>query len=121
MKKLAIPTDGNQVSGHFGRCASFTIVEVEGEEVKDKKVIDNPGHEPGFLPRFLNEEHNVDVILTGGMGRRAKDIFDANNIEVVSGARGLIDDVITSYIKNNLEDKNNICEHDDHDHDDCKH
>ncbi len=121
MKKLAIPTDGNRVSAHFGRCTTFTIIAVEGEKIKSKKSIDNPGHEPGFLPRFLNEEHNVDVILAGGMGRRAKDIFDANNIQVVSGANGLIDDVVNLYIKNNLENKDNICDHDDHDHHDCDH
>ncbi|TDX51401.1 NifB/NifX family molybdenum-iron cluster-binding protein [Orenia marismortui] len=120
MKILAIPTEGDQVSAHFGRCSQFTIVKSEGGEIKAKEKIDNPGHEPGFLPRFLKQEHNVDVILAGGMGRRAKDIFDANNIEVVSGASGLIDDVINLYLKDSLDTEEDICEHDHDDHD-CDH
>ena len=48
--KIAISTDGGYVSAHFGRCPSFTIMEVEDSKLVGKEEIDNPGHHPGFLP-----------------------------------------------------------------------
>lgn len=41
------------VSHHFGRCPYFVIVDVEGEEVQQIQVIENPffaGHQPGMVP-----------------------------------------------------------------------
>ncbi|AGB41029.1 hypothetical protein Halha_1070 [Halobacteroides halobius DSM 5150] len=119
MQKLAIPTNGEQVASHFGRCPEFTIVEIEGDEIVKQQVIENPGHKPGFLPRFLNEK-GVDFILAGGMGRKAVNLFDENNIEVVTGATGEIDTVIKSYLANSLETEEDICDHDHDDHD-CDH
>ena len=124
MHKIAIPTNNGQVAGHFGRCPEFTLVEVEEDEIKEKKVIENPGHKPGFLPRFLNEK-GADCIIASGMGMKAKNIFDDNNIEVVTGAQGVIEDVIQSYIQDGLDTEENLCDHGedghnhDHGHGDC--
>ena len=53
--KIAIPTDNNMVSAHFGHCAQFTIYEIdEGQKkVESKKVIDNPAMNPDFYPDIL--------------------------------------------------------------------
>jgi len=64
--KIAISTDGDIVSAHFGRCPSFTIVNIEEGKVVNKDVVDNPGHQPGALPKFLHEK-GVDSIVAGGM------------------------------------------------------
>jgi predicted Fe-Mo cluster-binding NifX family protein len=118
MHKIAIPTDNGQVAGHFGRCPEFTLVEVEDGQIVEENVIENPGHKPGFLPRFLNEQ-GADCIIASGMGMKAKDIFDDNNIEVVTGAQGAIADVVKSYIQDRLDTEENLCDHgaDGHDHD----
>ncbi|MCK8827660.1 NifB/NifX family molybdenum-iron cluster-binding protein [Natroniella acetigena] len=117
MKKVAIPTDGGQVAGHFGRCPEFTIFDIDGGEIVNKEIIQNPGHKPGFLPKFLNGK-DVDAILAGGMGRRAVDLFDENNIEVVTGVTGDVEVGVKSYLADNLDTKDAICDHDDHD---CEH
>ncbi|MFZ6017802.1 MAG: NifB/NifX family molybdenum-iron cluster-binding protein [Nitrospirota bacterium] len=46
--RVAISTDGNFVSEHFGRCPSFTIIEFNDGQIIKKEVIQNPGHQPGF-------------------------------------------------------------------------
>ena len=52
--KVAISTDGNAVSAHFGRCPTFTLVEIDDSgNILSKESIDNPGHNPGFLPEFF--------------------------------------------------------------------
>ncbi|MBM7622699.1 NifB/NifX family molybdenum-iron cluster-binding protein [Sporohalobacter salinus] len=110
MKKIAVPTDGNNVAEHFGRCPEYTIVEIEGEKVNNKEVIDNPGHKPGFLPRYLNDQ-GVDIVLAGGMGRRAKDLFDENEIDAVTGVTGSVDEAIECYLAGDLDSEENICDH----------
>ena len=65
--RVAISTDGEYVSPHFGRCPSFTIVDIGKGKVVKREVVDNPGHSPGSIPQFLHER-GVEVIIAGGMG-----------------------------------------------------
>lgn len=106
--KIAISTDGDFVSQHFGRCPEFTIVEVEGDTLFKKEVIDNPGHHPGFLPQFL-AELGVSYIICGGMGQRAQGLFAEGGINAIVGISGKIDEVIYKLLKGELEGGENIC------------
>ena len=53
--------------------------------------IANPGHSPGFLPKYL-AERSIDTVIAGGMGPRAVDLFCQNGIDVVIGVHGPIAD-----------------------------
>lgn len=107
--KIAIATEGKRVSGHFGHCEGFTMYKVDDSKIVDSEFIPNPGHKPGFLPRFLKEKR-VDIIISGGMGGSAQQLFNDNGIEVVVGARGNCDDVIQSYLDGELKSTGSICE-----------
>lgn len=109
--KIAVAKEGNAVSGHFGYCEGFQVYDVENNEIKGDNFLPNPGHRPGFLPKFLGEK-NVNVIIAGGMGSTAQQLFGENNIEVVVGATGQVDDVIKTYIDGNLKSTGSVC----HDH-----
>lgn len=130
--KVAISTDGEYVSAHFGRCPSFTIVEIEGENILSKEVVANPGHQPAFLPQFLSER-GVGCIIAGGMGRRAEALFAEKNIQVLVGVSGRVDEVIEKLTSGKLEGgetlcrpgagrgygvEKNECDHPEHQHDD---
>jgi len=106
--KIAISTDGNTISAHFGRCPSFTIIEVEGDKVIGRETIDNPGHHPGFLPQFLNKK-GVSVIIAGGMGQRAEGLFDEVKIKVIVGISGNIDKVVEKLQNGTLEGGESLC------------
>ena len=110
MEKIAIPSDGENFAQHFGRCPEYTFYTIEDGEIKNKEIISNPGHEPGYLPRFLKEK-GVDCVIASGMGRRAQNLFDENGIDVVIGVQGNIDDKINSYLEDELEEGKNVCEH----------
>ncbi|MCK4352251.1 NifB/NifX family molybdenum-iron cluster-binding protein [candidate division WOR-3 bacterium] len=105
---IAISTDSNFVSQHFGRCPSFTIVKIEDGNLVSKKTIDNPGHHPGYLPQFL---HNMGVncIVAGGMGHRASGLFAEQGVEPIIGISGSIDEVIDKLVKGTLKGGENIC------------
>ncbi len=110
MKRIAISTDGDQVSPHFGRCSSYTIIEIENGQLLTQKVIDNPGHEPGFLPQFLSEK-GVNAIVAGGMGPRAQNLFQQVGIETILGVEGPIKTVIETFLTGTLAGGESTCTH----------
>lgn len=110
MNKIAVPSDGDQFAQHFGRCPEYTFFEVEEGEIKNKKTVPNPGHQPGFLPKFLSEQ-GVDCVICNGMGRKAQDLFAREGIEVVVGVSGDIAEKVKVYLDGELEEGENVCSH----------
>jgi predicted Fe-Mo cluster-binding NifX family protein len=106
--RVAISTDGEFVSAHFGRCPSFTILEIKDGRIVDRKVMDNPGHEPGLIPQFLHQE-GVSYIIAGGMGMRASGFFNQLGIETIVGISGRIDEVIDKLKQGTLEGGESLC------------
>ncbi len=108
--KIAISTDQGYVSAHFGRCHSYTIVEIKAGETLRREEIPNPGHQPGFLPEYLSEK-GVNCIIAGGMGPRAQGLFALKNIETIIGVQGAIDEVIQKFLRQELEAGDDLCGH----------
>ena len=107
--RIAISTDGDSVSAHFGRCPSFTIIEIDDGKLINKQTITNPGHHPGFLPQFLHQK-GVHYIIAGGMGQRAEGLFAQAEIQTIMGVSGSIDEVIDKIIKGTLEGGESLCQ-----------
>ena len=89
------------VSHHFGRCPHYLLADVEQTEIRDVTTVANPffaQHQPGQVPGFINEQ-GVQVMITGGMGRRAIAFFQQYGIEPVTGAFGTVQQVLDQYLK----------------------
>lgn len=108
--KIAVASQGNMVSPHFGHCPEFSLYETENGSVVKKTIIPNPGHRPGFLPRFLAEK-GVNCIIAGGMGPAAVDLFRQHGIETVIGASGSVDKVVSDYLSGSLAVGESACHH----------
>jgi predicted Fe-Mo cluster-binding NifX family protein len=106
--RIAISTDGDTVSAHFGRCPSFTIIDIEDGKLLSKELIQNPGHHPGFLPVFLHEK-GVGRIIAGGMGQNAVNLFSQQAIETVVGVSGTIDEVVKKILEGDLKGGESLC------------
>ena len=106
--KVAISTDNDFVSAHFGRCPDFTIIDIKDGKVEKTETIQNPGHEPGYIPQFLHEK-GVTCIICGGMGARATGFFEELGIKSIVGISGKIDDVIKELLKGTLEGGESLC------------
>ncbi|MDP0488870.1 MAG: NifB/NifX family molybdenum-iron cluster-binding protein [Fusobacterium sp. JB021] len=116
--KVVFPTnDEVMVEQHFGHCAKFCAITVEDGKVIKREIIPAPEHQPGVFPKFLGAQ-GADVIVTGGMGQRAVDLFHAQDIKVFLGATGTIEDNLNELIKGQLISKGSACthEHGEHDH-----
>lgn len=106
--RVAISTDGDFVSAHFGRCPSFTLVDIENGKVTKRTEVVNPGHQPGAIPQFLHRK-GVNYIIAGGMGMRAASFFEEYSIKAIVGVSGKIDDVVEQLKKNTLEGGESLC------------
>jgi len=108
MKIIAVASEGENVSEHFGHCSGFTLFQTEDGQIKGKEFISNPGHKPGFLPVFLAEK-GASVIISGGMGGGAVDLFNEKNIAVVTGASGDAETAVTAYLQGKLVSSGSVC------------
>lgn len=115
--KIAVASNGEFVTQHFGHCEVFHVFDVENQKIVKSESIPNPGHRPGFLPNYLNEL-GVNVIISGGMGGGAIEIFNEKQIEVIVGATGLSKDSALAYIEGNLKSTGSVCHQHEH-HDSC--
>jgi len=109
--KFAIPLAEGKLTAHFGHCQEFALVDVEDNAIKNKETLVPPPHEPGVLPRWLKEQ-GANVIIAGGMGARALDLFTQNNIKVIVGASALTpEELVQQYLDNSLQTGANVCDH----------
>jgi len=106
--KIAIPSEKNSISAHFGRCPRFTIVEMVDGEIKNREDIDSPGHNPGLLPDYFSSLE-IDTVLAGGMGMRARELFAEKNIKVILGIEGNIDKILMDIKNDCLEEGESSC------------
>lgn len=115
--KIAVASDKGMVTEHFGHCEEFVIFDIENNEIIKSAPIANPGHRPWFLPNFLNDR-GVNVIISGGMGGGAIDIFNEKNIEVIVGARGNAKTIVENYLQGSLKSTGSVC-HEHQKHGEC--
>ena len=109
--KFAIPLAQGVLCAHFGHSEKFAIVETEDGQIRRKELLIPPPHEPGALPRWLRKL-GVKVVIAGGMGRRAQDIFSQSGIEVVVGAPSeTVEALLKNYLQGTLVTGANLCDH----------
>lgn len=110
MKKIALPIADGEICMHFGHCQFFRVFNVENDVVGTFEDLTPPPHEPGVIPAFL-AENNVNLVIAGGMGSRAQNIFNQHGINVIVGASGEPKEAVTQYIAGTLVSGVNGCDH----------
>jgi len=108
--KIAISTSENNLKGEvselFGRCPYFVIVEIDDQKVVNTEIIKNDSEKQmsgaGVSTSRLIAEKEVEAVITGNVGPRAKEILDQFNIQIYLD-RGKIEDAINDYINGKLE------------------
>lgn len=108
MLKIAVASENEAVTEHFGHCLNFNLYDTEGGIITNHVSVSNPGHRPGFLPVYL-ADLGVKVIISGGMGEGAIDIFNEKDIEVIVGASGNAKEAVEAYLKGTLHTTGSVC------------
>jgi predicted Fe-Mo cluster-binding NifX family protein len=111
--KIAIPTAEGKLAMHFGHCQQFEILTVDpdAKTITACETATPPPHEPGVLPAWLHEQ-GVNLIIAGGMGSRAQQLFAQNDIQVVVGAPAeSSEDLVNAWMNGTLTSGANACDH----------
>ncbi len=107
---IAVAQENDMVCQHFGHCECFALYDSESQNLSQ---VNNPGHAPGFLPGFLGNMR-VEVIIAGGMGARAQELFADQNIQVIVGVSGPIKSALESFLKGELKSSGSVCSEHQH-------
>ena len=111
--RCAVPITDGMVSSHFGHCEEFALFDVDEQkrEILARAVVASPGHQPGLLPEWLAEQ-GVSLVIAGGMGSRAQNLFQQSRIGVVTGILETDPErVVQGYLDGMLNTGPNICDH----------
>ena len=111
--RIAIPTADGRLCPHFGHCEQFAFVDVDeaAKTIAAPVFKTPPPHEPGVLPRWLHAE-GVNLVLAGGMGQRAQQIFAEAGVEVLVGAPSEAPErLVGAWLEGTLQTGDNVCDH----------
>lgn len=128
--KIAVATnDGKRVTGHIGRCKSFMIYELDGDNIVNIELRENV-----FTHHRMHQDHHHDgeggghdhtqlinglgdcsYLISSGGGWRVVEDLKQHNIIPIFSAVDSIEDAVSKFIKGDLtDDVNLICNHNTH-------
>ncbi len=111
--RIAIPVTGGLLSAHFGHCQQFALIDVDPntKAIVKQELVDPPAHQPGLLPRWLHDR-GANVIVAGGMGATAQNLFAERGIQVLVGAPPEApESIVKAYLDGTLKTGANVCDH----------
>lgn len=111
--KIAIPHVNGRLHGHFGGCREFALVEGDPQTkaALRTEIVRAPAHQPGLFPRWLREQ-GVEVVIAGGIGRRALALFAQQGIVVRAGTpETSVIELVTADLNGQLTATPDGCEH----------
>ncbi len=112
-RRIAVPLHGGVLCAHFGHCEKFAVMDVDCADgrIASRSDMTPPPHEPGLLPRWLAGQ-GVQIVVAGGMGSRARQIFEENGISVITGAPAMDPEAVArGWAAGSLELGENACDH----------
>lgn len=121
--KITVPsTSANMVDAHFGHCEFYTIFTINDQnKIIHRETLASPqgcGCKSNIASVF--KEKGINIMLAGNIGTGAVNVLNAHNIQVIRGCHGEVDQVVESYLTNQLTDSGITCTHHDNGHT-CEH
>lgn len=111
--KIAVPILDGHLCSHFGQARQFAVIEADAKEkrVQSSLTLDAPEHQPGVLPKWLASQ-GVNLVIVGGMGMRAQELFREAGVKFVFGApEETPEKLVEDYLEGVLQTGKNVCEH----------
>jgi predicted Fe-Mo cluster-binding NifX family protein len=120
--KIALPSFENQIDGHFGHCAYYTIFTVnDNKEIVDEATVASPqgcGCKSNIAQTLSTM--GVTVMLAGNIGGGAIHVLNNSGIEVIRGCSGDVRNVAQAWLEGTLLDSGETC-HSHGDGHECSH
>jgi len=109
--KLCIPTMGEKgleelVGEHFGRVPTYTLVDSDTGKVQIIANTTTHMGGAGYAPDLISG-NGAEIMLCGGLGRKAIQMFEEKGIMVYVGASGTVADAISLWKAGKLQPATN--------------
>ena len=110
--RIAIAATGSGLDSpmdfHFGRCAYFLIVEIEGDEIKLVKAIENSAtHQrggAGITAAQIVANEKADAVVAGAFGPRAFDVLTQVGTRMFVGVEGTVEENAGMFAQGKLKE-----------------
>ena len=109
--KICVASNSNggledTVSMQFGRCPGFTVVEIEGNSIKNVYAISNPGASAasgaGMQAGQAVVNEGCKVLIAGAIGPNSLQVLSMGGVEMYTSPPVKIRDAINMYIQGSL-------------------
>lgn len=119
MIKIAIPvTSDNRIDDHFGHCEFYGVYTIsDNKEITDIQTIKSQqgcGCKSNIAAVLSNL--GVTTMLAGGIGAGAINVLNHWGITVVRGCSGIAQEIVDAYLKGEISDNGESCQHHEHHH-----
>lgn len=91
--KIAVASEGKNVSGHFSKCEGFRIYEFEGDLIHVADYLENDGTLGNFADLF--ESLGIVTVIAGGIGEGQLTKLEGKGMWVFKGITGEVSEAIT--------------------------
>lgn len=115
--KVAVPIAEGKLCNHFGHCEQFAFMDLDtkNERILNRTDIVPPEHQPGVIPPWVAEQ-GARLVLAGGMGEMAIQIFSRNGVAVQVGCPSVTpEELVEQLMTGVLVTGDNVCNHDEND------
>jgi predicted Fe-Mo cluster-binding NifX family protein len=106
--KVAIPINNNRVAPRSPLAKEVIIVELRGKREMGREKVDISLLHLLEIPDFLASQ-GVTKVIAGGVNWHLQEALRLNNIDVVWGIMGDVDEVLEFYLKKGLYDGMGPC------------
>jgi len=96
----------DMVSMQFGRCPTFTVVEVEGNEIRNVYVVPNPGASAasgaGMLAGQTVVNEGCNVVIAGAIGPNSAQVLSMGGVDMYTSQPMPIGEAVRLYLSGQL-------------------
>lgn len=107
--RIAVASEGLDVSSHFSCCTNFNYYKVENGTLADSRNLPSQGHLCGSQANFLRQI-DVKVLLCGSISERDIESMNAAGITVVPGVSGRAIDAAFAYLEDHAAEYKDAAE-----------
>jgi len=106
--KVAIPLNGDRIAPRLPLAKEVIIVELQGKREMGREKVNISLLNPMEIPDFLASQ-GVTKVIAGGVDWHLQEMLRLNNIDVIWGIMGNVDEVLAFYLKKGLQDGMGPC------------
>ncbi len=106
--KVAIPLNGDRIAPRLPLAKEVMIIEVRGRREEQREKVNISLLHPMEIPDFLASQ-GVTKVIAGGVDWHLQEMLRLNNINVIWGIMGDVDEVLAFYLRKGLQEGMGPC------------